>query len=83
MNVISRIIAVLVSAALSWIGLRLGLEFSPEDHAQAQLWATAALLALYSIAHPLIRSRLVAWTGKGARVEDNVAPPVDSDRHVR
>lgn len=76
MNVISRIIAVLVASALSWVGLKLGIEFSPEDYANATLWATGALVALYGILHPVIRSQLVRLTGKGARPGDNVTPPV-------
>lgn len=76
MNVIARLIGALVSGLLTWVGIRLGVEFTPEDHAAATTMAVTIGVGLYGLIHPVVRSRLVAWTGKGARAQDNVTPPV-------
>lgn len=75
MNVISRIIGALVSVALSWIGARLGIEFTEADHQTVTIAAAGLVTLVYGVLHPIIRSRLVAWTGKGTRVADDVKPP--------
>lgn len=76
MNVLSRILGALVALALAKLGQWLGVTFTDADVADVTLWMVAVFTALYGLAHPLVRSRIVAWTGKGARVEDNVTPPV-------
>lgn len=74
MNVISRILGALVALALAKIGQWLGLEFTETDVQTVTMWMVAGFTVLYGIAHPLIRSRLVALTGRGAR--QTVAPAV-------
>lgn len=59
MNVLSRIIGALVTSLLTWIGLRLGLTFSPEDHAALTALVVGLVVSIYGIVHPLVRSWLV------------------------